>query len=56
MAEAIADRLAEAFAECLHKKVREEWGYESPGLLKQGAAISEGNGLSPKESSKQAGL
>jgi 5-methyltetrahydrofolate--homocysteine methyltransferase len=27
MAEAIADRLAEAFAECLHKKVREEWGY-----------------------------
>ncbi len=27
MAEAIADRLAEAFAECLHKKVRDEWGY-----------------------------
>ncbi len=27
MAEAIADRLAEAFAECLHKKAREEWGY-----------------------------
>ncbi len=27
MAEAIADRLAEAFAECLHKRVREEWGY-----------------------------
>jgi 5-methyltetrahydrofolate--homocysteine methyltransferase len=27
MAEAIADRLAEAFAECLHKQVREEWGY-----------------------------
>ena len=27
MAEAIADRLAEAFAECLHKCVREEWGY-----------------------------
>ena len=23
----IADRLAEAFAECLHKRVREEWGY-----------------------------
>jgi 5-methyltetrahydrofolate--homocysteine methyltransferase len=27
IAEAIADRLAEAFAECLHKRVREEWGY-----------------------------
>jgi 5-methyltetrahydrofolate--homocysteine methyltransferase len=27
MAEAIADRLAEAFAECLHKRVRCEWGY-----------------------------
>jgi 5-methyltetrahydrofolate--homocysteine methyltransferase len=27
MAEAIADRLAEAFAECLHKRVRCEWSY-----------------------------
>jgi 5-methyltetrahydrofolate--homocysteine methyltransferase len=27
MAEALADRLAEAFAEWLHKKAREEWGY-----------------------------
>ncbi len=27
MAEAIADRLAEAFAEYLHKRVREEWGF-----------------------------
>jgi 5-methyltetrahydrofolate--homocysteine methyltransferase len=27
MAEAIADRLAEAFAEGLHKRVRDEWGY-----------------------------
>ena len=27
MAEALADRLAEAFAECLHKRAREEWGY-----------------------------
>jgi 5-methyltetrahydrofolate--homocysteine methyltransferase len=27
MAEAIADRLAEAFAECLHERVRSEWGY-----------------------------
>ena len=27
MAEALADRLAEAFAEYLHKRVREEWSY-----------------------------
>jgi 5-methyltetrahydrofolate--homocysteine methyltransferase len=27
MAEAIADRLAEAFAEVLHKRVRDAWGY-----------------------------
>jgi 5-methyltetrahydrofolate--homocysteine methyltransferase len=27
MAEALADRLAEAFAEHLHRRVREEWGY-----------------------------
>jgi len=29
MAEALADRLAEAFAECLHQKVRGEWGLGS---------------------------
>ena len=27
MAEALADRLAEAFAECLHKQARDDWGY-----------------------------
>jgi 5-methyltetrahydrofolate--homocysteine methyltransferase len=27
MAKALADRLAEAFAECLHKRAREDWGY-----------------------------
>ncbi|HXU49527.1 MAG TPA: methionine synthase [Candidatus Binatia bacterium] len=27
MSEALADRLAEAFAECLHKRAREDWGY-----------------------------
>jgi len=27
MVKALADRLAEAFAECLHQCVREEWGY-----------------------------
>jgi 5-methyltetrahydrofolate--homocysteine methyltransferase len=30
MAEALADRLAEAFAEFLHKRVREEWGFGKP--------------------------
>jgi 5-methyltetrahydrofolate--homocysteine methyltransferase len=34
MTEALADRLAEAFAECLHKLVRDEWGYGlSEGLM-----------------------
>ncbi|QHN02701.1 methionine synthase [Granulicella sp. WH15] len=37
MAEALADRLAEAFAECLHKRVRDEWGY------------GRGEGLTPQE-------
>ena len=27
MTKALADRLAEAFAECLHKRARAEWGY-----------------------------
>ena len=27
MAKALADRLAEAFAECLHKRAREDWGF-----------------------------
>jgi 5-methyltetrahydrofolate--homocysteine methyltransferase len=27
MTKALADRLAEAFAECLHKRAREDWGY-----------------------------
>ncbi len=27
LVKALADRLAEAFAEALHKRVREEWGY-----------------------------
>jgi 5-methyltetrahydrofolate--homocysteine methyltransferase len=27
MVKALADRLAEAFAECLHRRVRREWGY-----------------------------
>ncbi|HEY0308816.1 MAG TPA: methionine synthase [Acidobacteriaceae bacterium] len=37
MAEALADRLAEAFAECLHKRARDEWGYG----LKEGMSPAE---------------
>jgi 5-methyltetrahydrofolate--homocysteine methyltransferase len=33
MAEALADRLAEAFAEYLHQRVRKEWGYGSQEKL-----------------------
>jgi 5-methyltetrahydrofolate--homocysteine methyltransferase len=41
MAEAIADRLAEAFAECLHKRVRDEWGYGRAEGLSIGELIHE---------------
>ena len=41
MAEAIADRLAEAFAECLHKRVRDEWGYGSDEGLSNADLIQE---------------
>lgn len=42
MAKALADRLAEAFAECLHKKVRKElWGYDPSEDLDNDKLISE---------------
>ena len=41
MAEAIADRLAEAFAECLHKRVRDEWGYGCEEHLSSAELIQE---------------
>ena len=41
MAEAIADRLAEAFAECLHKQVRDEWGYGCDENLSSADLIQE---------------
>jgi 5-methyltetrahydrofolate--homocysteine methyltransferase len=41
MAEAIADRLAEAFAECLHKRVRDEWGYGCAEGLSNAELIQE---------------
>jgi 5-methyltetrahydrofolate--homocysteine methyltransferase len=41
MAEAIADRLAEAFAEYLHRRAREEWGYGKREDLSQSDLIQE---------------
>jgi 5-methyltetrahydrofolate--homocysteine methyltransferase len=41
MAEAIADRLAEAFAEYLHQRVRDEWGYGRTEDLSQDDLIRE---------------
>jgi 5-methyltetrahydrofolate--homocysteine methyltransferase len=41
MAEALADRLAEAFAEFLHKRAREEWGFGKAENLKPEDLIEE---------------
>ena len=41
LAEAIADRLAEAFAEYLHKRVRDEWGFGKLEKLTTNALIEE---------------
>jgi 5-methyltetrahydrofolate--homocysteine methyltransferase len=41
MAEALADRLAEAFAECLHKRAREEWFYGRDERLSSAELIDE---------------
>jgi len=41
MAEALADRLAEAFAECLHACVRKEWGYGGTESLSHDDLIQE---------------
>nr|MBP6314579.1 methionine synthase [Chitinophagaceae bacterium] len=42
MLQALADRLAEAFAECLHKQVRtEDWGYAREESLSNNDLISE---------------
>src|ERR1035437_4486175 len=41
MAEALADRLAEAFAEFLHKRVREEWGFGKEEKLSTADLIEE---------------
>jgi 5-methyltetrahydrofolate--homocysteine methyltransferase len=41
MVEALADRLAEAFAECLHKCVRDQWGYGREEKLSNEEMIQE---------------
>jgi 5-methyltetrahydrofolate--homocysteine methyltransferase len=48
MAEALADRLAEAFAECLHEKVRREWGFgRHEGLSKNELIEEKYRGIRP---------
>jgi 5-methyltetrahydrofolate--homocysteine methyltransferase len=48
MAEALADRLAEAFAECLHKRARDEWGYgRSERLTNQELLAEKYRGIRP---------
>jgi 5-methyltetrahydrofolate--homocysteine methyltransferase len=48
MAEAIADRLAEAFAECLHERARREWGYGlHEGLSKPELIAEKYRGIRP---------
>jgi 5-methyltetrahydrofolate--homocysteine methyltransferase len=41
MVKALADRLAEAFAECLHQRVRREWGYGADENLSNQELIAE---------------
>ena len=41
MTEALADRLAEAFAECLHERVRREWGYGHSENLSRAELVAE---------------
>ncbi|MEP7126882.1 MAG: vitamin B12 dependent-methionine synthase activation domain-containing protein, partial [Byssovorax sp.] len=48
MAEALADRLAEAFAECLHERVRKEWGFgRDEGLSKSDLIAEKYRGIRP---------
>ncbi|MCA9645455.1 MAG: methionine synthase, partial [Myxococcales bacterium] len=41
LVKALADRLAEAFAELLHQRVRAEWGYGDPADITQSDLIAE---------------
>ena len=48
MVQALADRLAEAFAECLHAIARKDWGYgQAEGLSKQDLIREKYRGIRP---------
>ncbi len=48
MAEALADRLAEAFAEYLHRRARQDWGYgRAEGLTNEQLIAEEYRGIRP---------
>lgn len=47
MVKALADRLAEAFAEYLHERVRKEWGYETERLAPDALINEEYRGIRP---------
>src|SRR5260370_35181014 len=48
MSKALADRLAEAFAEYLHERVRREWGYgQSEHLTKEDLLHEKYRGIRP---------
>ncbi len=48
MTKALADRLAEAFAECLHKRAREDWGYgRSENLTNEDLIREQYRGIRP---------
>ena len=48
MVKALADRFAEAFAECLHAKVRKEWGYgKDEGLTNEDLIKEKYRGIRP---------
>jgi 5-methyltetrahydrofolate--homocysteine methyltransferase len=47
MVKALADRLAEAFAEMLHERVRREWGYESERLSNEDLIAERYRGIRP---------
>ena len=49
MTQALADRLAEAFAECLHRRARLDWGYgqEEAGLTKDDLIREKYRGIRP---------
>jgi 5-methyltetrahydrofolate--homocysteine methyltransferase len=48
MSKALADRLAEAFAECLHARVRREWGYgRDENLSKEDLIREQYRGIRP---------